>query len=95
MSGADAALIARNLPVRPVLPVNRHDLSFEADTGPLRFDFAFISVHDDIGKGPIQGYLDLSGVPYDSSGQLSSLVCDDKLATKTWLGRCAMPMAVG
>lgn len=75
--------------------VDRERFAFELEDGSVPFGFAFLAIHDDIGKGPIQGYLDLLGVPYDSSGQLASLVCDDKFATRTWLGARGVPLAEG
>lgn len=77
------------------LPVDRHDFSIQVGGEHLRFDFAFNAVHDDIGKGPLQGYLDLLGVPYEGSGQLTSLLADDKAATKAWLSRVGVPLAEG
>lgn len=73
-----------------VVPVDRDRF---APRGEPRFDFVFIQVHDDVGKGPIQGYLDLLGVPYDGSGQLASLITDDKHATKTRLSIVGVPLA--
>jgi len=74
------------------LPVDRHHFALR---GQERFDFAFLAIHDDLGKGPIQGYLDLLGVPYDSSGQLASLVADDKFSTKVRLSCVDVPLVEG
>lgn len=77
------------------LPVNRHDFSMQVDGERIRFDFAHNAVHDDIGKGALQGYLELMGVPYDGSGQLASLLADDKSATKALLSLIGIPVARG
>lgn len=77
------------------LPVDRHDLTLQKGGERLRFDFAFNAVHDDLGKGALQGYLDLIGVPYDGSGQLTSLLADDKSATKDCVSRSGVPVTEG
>ncbi|HSP81351.1 MAG TPA: ATP-grasp domain-containing protein [Myxococcaceae bacterium] len=77
------------------VPVNRHDFSMQVGGERIRFGFAFNAVHDDMGKGALQGYLELMGVPYDGSGQLASLLADDKSATKAVLVASGLPMAKG
>jgi len=41
------------------LPVDNRELTFTGEAGLVRFDFVFIALHDHIGKGLIQGFLDL------------------------------------
>ncbi len=77
------------------LPVDRHDFTLHVGMERLRFDFAFNAVHDAIGKGALQGYLDLLGMPYDGSGQLASLLADDKSMTKDCVSRVGVPVAEG
>lgn len=77
------------------LPVDRRDLSIEEGGARVRFDFAWNAVHDDIGKGALQGYLDLIGVPHDGSSQFVSLLADDKAATKLWVSQAGVPVARG
>ena len=77
------------------LLVDNHELTFIGEAGLVRFDFVFIALHDQIGKGPIQGFLDLQGIPYDSSGQLASLSSDNKSVTKILLAPCNVRLAKG
>jgi len=77
------------------VPVDRSNFTFPHDGRRIRPDFVFLAVHDDFGKGPLQGELDLLGIPYDSSGKAVSLICDDKAETKARLEGSGIELARG
>ena len=60
----------------------------------IRPDIAFLALH---GKGredgSIQGFLELSGIPYTGSGVAASAVCMDKILTKRMLVSAHIPTA--
>ncbi len=50
-------------------PLNKDDFSFMVDGVTHRFDFAYITIHGTPGEnGVLQGYFDLIGMPYSTSG---------------------------
>lgn len=49
--------------------IDRNDFSFTAADGRHTFDFAYITIHGTPGEnGVLQGYFDLIGMPYSTSG---------------------------
>ena len=61
------------------IPVNKGDLSVETPEGILRFDAVFNIIHGTPGEdGMLQGYLDMIGIPYTSSGRLTSALTFNK-----------------
>ena len=68
-------------------PINRNDFSFATATGQhIQFDFAYIIIHGTPGEdGPLQGYLDMIGIPYSSSGLLACALTFSKFTCNNFL----------
>lgn len=55
------------------MPVDKNDFTLEADGRRVRFDLAFIIIHGNPGEnGVLQGYFDMLGIPYTTSGYYTS-----------------------
>jgi D-alanine-D-alanine ligase len=66
--------------------VDLNDFSISKPEGKMKIDYAFIIIHGTPGEdGRIQAYLDLMGVPYNTSGVLSSALSFNKYACKSYL----------
>ncbi len=66
--------------------VDRNDFSFTAADGKHKFDFAYITIHGTPGEdGLLQGYFDLVGVPYSTSGVLVEALTFNKFALNSVL----------
>ena len=67
--------------------VDRNDFSFADATGSrIRPDFCYITIHGAPGEnGVLQGYLDLIGMPYSTSGVLVEALTYDKFATNNYM----------
>ena len=49
-------------------PINKNDFSFTKNGSKCNFDYAFIVIHGTPGEdGKLQGYLDMIGIPYNTS----------------------------
>ena len=60
-------------------PIDRNDFSFTATDGRHTFDFAYITIHGTPGEnGVLQGYFDLIGMPYSTSGVMVEALTFDK-----------------
>ena len=67
-------------------PINKNDFSFTANGEHVKFDFAYIIIHGTPGEdGPLQGYFDMIGIPYSSSGMLSSALTFSKFTCNNFL----------
>lgn len=67
-------------------PIDRNDFSFLHAGEKVTFDSAFIVIHGTPGEdGKLQGYFDLIGLPYFSSGVLTSAVTFNKGLCNTLL----------
>ncbi|MBB3701958.1 D-alanine--D-alanine ligase [Alloprevotella rava] len=67
-------------------PINRSDFSFTASDGQHKFDFAYITIHGTPGEdGILQGYFDLIGMPYSTSGVLVEAITFNKFALNNFL----------
>lgn len=63
--------------------LDRNDFSVTENGRKTVFDYAFVMIHGTPGEdGKIQGYLDMMGVPYSSSGLVSTVTTFDKQLTK-------------
>jgi D-alanine-D-alanine ligase len=61
------------------IEVDRNDFSLTIKDQKIRFDAAFIGIHGTPGEdGKLQGYLDLMGIPYNTSGRTTSAVTFNK-----------------
>lgn len=67
-----------------IYPIDKNDFSFTEDNGrETVFEFAVIIIHGTPGEnGILQGYFDLLGIPYSTSGVLSSALTFDKSSAK-------------
>lgn len=66
--------------------IDRNDFSFTAADGRHTFDFAYITVHGTPGEnGLLQGYFDLIGLPYSTSGVLVEALTFNKFALNNYL----------
>ncbi|HRF86492.1 MAG TPA: D-alanine--D-alanine ligase [Alloprevotella sp.] len=67
--------------------VDRNDFSFaDADGRHHTFDFAYITIHGTPGEnGILQGYFDLIGLPYSTSGVLVEALTFNKHALNSYL----------
>lgn len=67
-------------------PINRNDFSFIAEEQHIQFDFAYIIIHGTPGEdGPLQGYFDMIGIPYSSSGLLACALTFSKYTCNNFL----------
>ena len=68
------------------LPINKADFSFTTASGKFTFDFAYIPIHGTPGEnGILQGYFDLIGMPYSTSGVFVESLTFNKFALNNYL----------
>ena len=66
--------------------IDRNDFSFVEDGEAKWFDYAYITIHGTPGEnGILQGYLDLIGIPYSTSGVLVEAMTFDKFVLNQYL----------
>ena len=66
--------------------IDRNDFSFMENGKAMRFDYAYITIHGTPGEnGIMQGYFDLVGVPYSTSGVLVEAMTFDKFVLNQYL----------
>lgn len=69
-----------------LLPIDKNDFLFNAGDTKIKFDFAYITIHGTPGEnGILQGYFDLIGVPYSTSGVLVEALTFNKFALNNYL----------
>ena len=74
------------------IEVNKSDFSIVFDGQKINFDAALIMIHGAPGEdGKIQSYFELMGIPYTSSGVLSSALTFDKHYTKMMVKALDLP----
>lgn len=74
--------------------VDTRDFSLNTDAGKVRFDCALIMIHGNPGEnGRMQGYLDMMGIPYPSSGLTASAVTFDKAVCKAVTAEAGLRVA--
>lgn len=67
-------------------PVDLNDFSFVKDGKAVVFDYAYITIHGTPGEnGLMQGYFELIGVPYSTSGVLVEAMTFDKYVLNRYL----------
>lgn len=67
-------------------PVDKNDFSFVKDGKTVVFDYAYITIHGTPGEnGLMQGYFDLIGMPYSTSGVLVEAMTFDKYVLNGYL----------
>ena len=66
--------------------VDKNDFSIEYKGEKIKFDFAYITVHGIPGEnGMLQGYLDMAGIRYSTSGVLVEALTFDKYSCNNYL----------
>jgi D-alanine-D-alanine ligase len=66
--------------------IDRNDFSFIEDGKATLFDYAYITIHGTPGEnGLLQGYFDLIGLPYSTSGVLVEAMTFDKFVLNQYL----------
>ena len=66
--------------------INLNDFSFEKDGKKQLFDYAYITIHGTPGEnGILQGYFELIGLPYSTSGVLVEAMTFDKFVLNHYL----------
>ena len=66
--------------------ISRSDFSFKKDGKKCFFDYAYITIHGAPGEnGVLQGYFELMGIPYSTSGVLVEALTFDKFALNNYL----------
>lgn len=74
------------LPDGTTTRINRNDFSFLMDGKSVAFDYAYITIHGTPGEnGLLQGYFDLIGLPYSTSGVLVEAMTFDKFVLNQYL----------
>ena len=74
------------LPGGEVAKIDRNDFSFIEDGKARLFDYAYITIHGTPGEnGILQGYFDLIGLPYSTSGVLVEAMTFDKFVLNQYL----------
>lgn len=68
--------------------IDKNDFSFVYQKKKVRFDCAFMAIHGSPGEdGKLQGYFDMIGLPYTSSGVAQSALTFNKAFTVATLSR--------
>ena len=66
--------------------IDRNDFSFMENDKAQQFDYAYITIHGTPGEnGVLQGYFDLIGLPYSTSGVLVEAMTFDKFVLNQYL----------
>ena len=67
-------------------PINKNDFSFVKNDLKVQFEYAFIVIHGTPGEdGKLQGYLDMVGVPYNTSSSAISALTFQKFHCNQFL----------
>ena len=74
------------LPDGTTAKIDRNDFSFIENGNARLFDYAYITIHGTPGEnGLLQGYFDLIGLPYSTSGVLVEAMTFDKFVLNNYL----------
>ena len=74
------------LPDGTTANIDRNDFSFIENGKATLFDYAYITIHGTPGEnGILQGYFDLVGIPYSTSGVLVEAMTFDKFVLNQYL----------
>lgn len=76
--------------------IDKNDFSLPLDDTRIRFDAVFVAIHGTPGEnGLLQGYLDMTGIPYTSCNAFVSALTFNKQACKLYLNEYGIPMTGG
>mgnify|MGYP000997864130 FL=1 len=76
--------------------IDKNDFTLVLDDQRVRFDAAFIAIHGNPGEnGLLQGYFDMTGIPYTSCDAFVSALTFNKQACKLYLNEYGIPMTGG
>jgi len=76
--------------------IDRNDFTLVIDDERVMFDAVFIAIHGTPGEnGLLQGYLDMTGIPYTSCDAFVSALTFHKQACKLYLNEYGIPMSGG
>ncbi len=79
-----------------VFRIDKNDFTLVLDDQRIRFDAAFIAIHGNPGEnGLLQGYFDMTGIPYTSCDAFVSALTFNKQACKLYLNEYGIPMTGG
>jgi len=68
------------------MQLDKNRFGFRGERGFIAFDFAWNMIHGTPGEdGKLQGYLDMMGIPYNTSNHLSAALTFNKYTCKTFL----------
>jgi len=75
-------------------PIDKNDFSLAIGRRKIRFDLVFNAIHGTPGEnGKLQGYFDLLGIPYTSSGVTTSALTFNKSFCKDVVSACGIRTA--
>ena len=75
-------------------PIDKNDFSYMENGEKKTFDYAYITIHGTPGEnGQLQGYFDLIGMPYSTSGVLVEALTFDKFALNNYLRQFGVSVA--
>jgi D-alanine-D-alanine ligase len=76
--------------------IDKNDFTLALDEEKVRFDAAFIAIHGTPGEnGLLQGYFEMTGIPYSSCNPFVSALTFNKHACKLYLNEYGIPMYGG
>ncbi len=76
--------------------IDKNNFTIDLDGQPLYFDAAFIAIHGTPGEnGLLQGYLEMTGIPYTGCNPFVSALTFNKQACKLYLNEYGIPMSGG
>lgn len=79
-----------------IFSIDKNDFTLVLDDRRVRFDAAFIAIHGNPGEnGLLQGYFDMTGIPYTSCDAFVSALTFNKQACKLYLNEYGIPMTGG
>ncbi|MDR1781006.1 MAG: D-alanine--D-alanine ligase [Tannerella sp.] len=75
-------------------PIDRSDFSFVSEGQRIKIDYAYITIHGTPGEnGQLQGYFDMTGIPYSSCDVFASALTFNKFACNKFLGAMGVRVA--
>lgn len=79
-----------------IFSIDKNDFSLVLDDVRVRFDAVFVAIHGTPGEnGLLQGYFDMTGIPYSSCDAFVSALTFNKQACKLYLNEYGIPMTGG